>query len=113
MLLSDMGADVLSIVKPGGTEWPNPVLERGRHAIELDILGEEAHAVVFDAVEHADVVVEGYRPGVMERLGYGPDWYQAARTCATILAHAGTYRGERRRHRAVETLARSARLEIR
>jgi alpha-methylacyl-CoA racemase len=72
MLLSDMGAEVLRIDRPGGNGWPNPIVDRGRHVIELDIRGDAGRAAVMEAVGHADVVLEGYRPGVMERLGFGP-----------------------------------------
>ena len=72
MLLSDMGAQVLRIDRPGRTDWPNPIIERGRFGIELDIRGEEERGIIHQAIRHADVLIEGYRPGVMERLGYGP-----------------------------------------
>ncbi len=73
MLLADMGAEVLRIERAGGNGWPNPIVDRGRHVLELDLRSPEGLATVMDAVTHADVVVEGYRPGVMERLGLGPD----------------------------------------
>lgn len=73
MLLADLGAEVLRVDRPGGNGWPNPVIDRGRHAIELDIRGDDGRARVLEIIEHADVIVEGYRPGVMERLGFGPD----------------------------------------
>lgn len=73
MLLSDMGAEVLRIDRPGGSAWANPIVDRGRHRLELDIRSAEGKAAALELVAHADVVVEGYRPGVMERLGLGPD----------------------------------------
>ena len=73
MLLADLGAEVVRIDRPGGNGWPNPIVDRGRHKLELDIRSEEGRALVLEAVDYADVVLEGYRPGVMERLGYGPD----------------------------------------
>lgn len=73
MLLSDMGADVLRIDRKGGNGWPNPVADRGRAVKVVDIRAEEGRAFCLDAADHADVVIEGYRPGVMERLGLGPD----------------------------------------
>jgi alpha-methylacyl-CoA racemase len=73
MLLSDLGADVLRIDRAGGNGWPNPVVDRGRYVKELDIRAEDGRSVALDAVSRSDVLIEGYRPGVMERLGYGPD----------------------------------------
>jgi alpha-methylacyl-CoA racemase len=73
MLLSDMGAEILRIDRPGGNGWANPIVDRGRQTIELDIRSDAGRELVLDAVAYSDVIVEGYRPGVMERLGYGPD----------------------------------------
>lgn len=73
MLLSDMGADVLRIDRTGGNGWPNPVADRGRATKVVDIRTDDGRTFCLDAVDHADVVIEGYRPGVMERLGLGPD----------------------------------------
>ena len=73
MLLADLGAEVLRIDRPGGDGWPNPVVERGRHRLQLDIRSVDGRALVLEAADQADVVLEGFRPGVMERLGYGPE----------------------------------------
>ncbi len=73
MLLSDMGADVLRICREGGTGWPNPVVDRGRANKTVDIRTGAGKDFCFDAASYADVLIEGYRPGVMERLGLGPD----------------------------------------
>jgi len=73
MLLSDMGAEVLRIDRKGGNGWPNPVVDRGRATKVGDIRTDDGRAFCLDAADHADVVIEGYRPGVMERLGLGPD----------------------------------------
>lgn len=73
MLLSDMGADVLRIDREGGNGWPNPVVDRGRATKVVDIRTREGRTFCLDAADHADVVIEGFRPGVMERLGLGPD----------------------------------------
>ena len=73
MLLSDLGAEVLRIDRAGGNGWPNPVVDRGRHRIELDIRSEDGTAGCTHAIARADVLIEGYRPGVMERLGLGPE----------------------------------------
>ncbi len=73
MLLSDLGAEVLRLDRAGGNGWPNSIVDRGRHAMELDVRSEAGRATALQAIEHADVLIEGYRPGVMERLGFGPD----------------------------------------
>ncbi|WFL75978.1 CaiB/BaiF CoA-transferase family protein [Altererythrobacter arenosus] len=72
MLLADLGAEVVRIERPGG-RMANPVVDRARHRVEVDLKSEEGRQFIHDATAHADVLVEGYRPGVMERLGLGPD----------------------------------------
>jgi len=73
MLLADLGADVVRFERAGGNGWPNPIVDRGRATMVVDIHSEEGRAVCLDAGEKADVVIEGFRPGVMERLGLGPE----------------------------------------
>lgn len=73
MLLADLGADVLRIDRPGGNGWPNPVVDRGRATKEVDIRTSQGRDWCRQAALSADVVLEGFRPGVMERLGLGPD----------------------------------------
>src|SRR6202012_1298914 len=73
MLLADLGADVLRIDREGGNGGLNPVVDRGRASVTGDIPSEQGRAFCLDAVRHADVLIEGFRPGVMERLGLGPD----------------------------------------
>ena len=73
MLLSDMGADVLRIERPGAGRSPHPILERGRRQVVLDLKGPAGQAAARRLAERADILIEGYRPGVMERLGLGPD----------------------------------------
>jgi len=72
MLLADHGADVLRIDRPGGNGWPNPVMDRGRATITVDLTTSEGQAEASAIVDLADVVIEGFRPGVMERLNLGP-----------------------------------------
>jgi alpha-methylacyl-CoA racemase len=73
MLLADMGAEVLRIDRAGGGDWPEiPVVSRGRSSLALDLKDEEAIGTCLTAIDHADVLIEGFRPGVMERLGLGP-----------------------------------------
>lgn len=73
MLLSDLGADVLRIGREEGNGWPNPIVDRGRASAVVDIRSPEGQAFCFDAIAHADIAIEGFRPGVMERLGFGPE----------------------------------------
>lgn len=73
MLLADMGAEVLRIEREGGNGWPNPVVDRGRKTLTLDIRSEAGRARCLELAQTADVLIEGYRPGVMERLGLGPE----------------------------------------
>ncbi|HUN93302.1 MAG TPA: CaiB/BaiF CoA-transferase family protein [Burkholderiaceae bacterium] len=73
MLLSDLGADVLRIDRPGTPHDPNDLLARGRRSLVLDLKSAADRAVARAAVARADVLIEGFRPGVMERLGLGPD----------------------------------------
>lgn len=81
MLLADIGADVLRIDRPGGNGWPNPVVDRGRHTLELDIRTEQGRATCLEALSRADVLIKGFRPGVMEWLGLGPDEARVANPC--------------------------------
>lgn len=74
MLLSDMGADVIRIDRKGaqgGSKFD--ITARGRKSIALDLKNPDAIETVLKLVEKADILQEGFRPGVMERLGLGPD----------------------------------------
>ena len=79
MLLSDMGADVVRIDRTEPADLGTPqetkfnLLTRGRRSIALDLKKAEDVKVAKALVERADALVEGFRPGVMERLGLGPD----------------------------------------
>lgn len=72
MLLADMGAEVVRIER-AGTSITNPVVERARHRVAIDIKSEEGREFCKTAARHGDVLIEGFRPGVMERLGLGPE----------------------------------------
>ncbi|MDZ5661212.1 CaiB/BaiF CoA-transferase family protein [Nocardioides sp. S-58] len=75
MLLADLGADVVRVDRPGGGMFgmgDKDLLNRGRPSVALDLKRPEAVAAVLDLVEHADVLVEGLRPGAIERIGLGP-----------------------------------------
>lgn len=76
MILADLGADVIRIERPGGqmlAGGATMLLNRGRPSVALNLKDPEAVATVLELVKDADVVVEGMRPGVTERLGLGPD----------------------------------------
>jgi alpha-methylacyl-CoA racemase len=79
MMLSDMGAEVLRIeraqnVPPSApAEPPFDLLNRGRRSVGVDLKQERGVETVLRLVERADALIEGFRPGVMERLGLGPD----------------------------------------
>lgn len=75
MLLSDMGADVVRIDRKArnGTGTKFDIGGRGRRSISLDLKKPEAIETCLKLVEKADILFEGFRPGVMERLGLGPD----------------------------------------
>jgi alpha-methylacyl-CoA racemase len=82
MMLADMGADVIRIDRKPDPNAPNPypmlgtkfdVMARGRRSLALDLKDPRARQLLLDLVAKADVLVEGFRPGVLERLGLGPD----------------------------------------
>jgi alpha-methylacyl-CoA racemase len=77
MLLADMGAEVITLDRVGARKNLKAVAVRGRKVVELDLKDKGAIAQVLDLLSHADALVEGFRPGVMERLGLGPDAVQA------------------------------------
>jgi alpha-methylacyl-CoA racemase len=73
MLLSDMGADVVRIDRKGGRPtFKNDIPARGRRHVALDLKDANDVGVALAMIEKADVLIEGFRPGVMERLGLGP-----------------------------------------
>ncbi|MEU1486507.1 CaiB/BaiF CoA-transferase family protein [Streptomyces sp. NPDC005752] len=77
MLLADLGADVVRVDRPGGSvigiEPAFDLTNRNKRSVLVDLKAEDGAGQVLDLVERADILVEGYRPGVAERLGVGPD----------------------------------------
>jgi len=73
MLLSDLGADVVRIDRPGAEYDRFTVETRGRRSVALDLKSEPDRETALRLIERADLLIEGFRPGVMERLGLGPD----------------------------------------
>ena len=72
MMLADHGAKVIRIERPGNLAVPNDPLSRSRLSLSLNLKSEEGAAIVRRLAAAADGLIEGYRPGVMERLGLGP-----------------------------------------
>lgn len=77
MLLAELGADVIKVDRPGGGDSGTPALQqalnRSRPSIIIDLKSSEGRDVLLRLVDSADVLVEGLRPGVTERLQLGPD----------------------------------------
>ncbi|MCA1656556.1 MAG: CoA transferase, partial [Actinobacteria bacterium] len=87
MLLADMGADVVRVDRiPGSADHDRAqadpavdVVNRGRRSVAVDLKHPDGRATVLRLVAEADVLLEGFRPGVMERLGLGPEACLAVR----------------------------------
>ena len=73
MMLADHGADVIRVERAGLIGIPNDPLLRSRRSIALDLKTAEARRIVSDLAASADALIEGYRPGAMERMGLGPE----------------------------------------
>lgn len=76
MMLADLGADVIVVHRPGQNAAPGmpdrPVLDRGKRSVVLDLKSGEGRDRLLKLVKTSDGIIEGFRPGVMERLGIGP-----------------------------------------
>jgi alpha-methylacyl-CoA racemase len=77
MLLADLGADVVRVDRPG-SNWPHidpahDLTNRNKRSVRVDLKAEGSAELVLALAERADILIEGYRPGVAERLGVGPD----------------------------------------
>src|SRR5690242_16533146 len=77
MLLGDLGADVVRVDRPGGpglgVDPAFDLTNRNKRSVVVDLKDAAGAALVLDLAERADILIEGYRPGVAERLGVGPD----------------------------------------
>ena len=73
MMLADMGAEVIRIDRPNTPGGKGDVLARGRQSIAVDLKSESGKDLVLQMIAQSDGLIEGFRPGVMERLGLGPD----------------------------------------
>lgn len=75
MLLADLGAEVIVVERPGPAEIPTAgILRRGKRSLALDLKEPGAIDTVLQLIEDADGLIEGMRPGAMERLGLGPKY---------------------------------------
>jgi alpha-methylacyl-CoA racemase len=72
MLLADLGSDVIAVRRIGDTGVGNPVLDRGRRSIAVNLKDPRGVEVVRSLIAGSDAVIEGFRPGVAERLGFDP-----------------------------------------
>ena len=78
MILADLGAEVIRLEKPGNTSIVDTPIEfdllnRGKKSVAINLKDAKGKAVALELVSKADFLIEGYRPGVMERLGLGPE----------------------------------------
>ena len=79
MILADLGAEIVRIARSasaGTGAWEDvggDILHRGRNVVHLDLKNADDRDALLDLIERADALIEGFRPGVMERLGLGPD----------------------------------------
>ncbi|TGD37025.1 CaiB/BaiF CoA transferase family protein [Brevibacterium aurantiacum] len=80
MLLADMGADVIRVDRAHGARLAGPnydfrkeVMHRGRRSVAVDLKHQDGPSTILKLAEEADVLIEGFRPGVCERLGIGPN----------------------------------------
>lgn len=73
MMLADMGADVVQVIRPGGEALRSGILTRGKRSIALDLKDPAAKGAILQLVGESQVLIEGFRPGVAEGLGLGPE----------------------------------------
>lgn len=92
MMLADLGAEVIRIDPPGGPRWHDPafdMLSRGKRALTLDLKSDAGRQTAIDIIARCDAVIENFRPGVMERLGLGPDALKVANPKIVSLSMPG------------------------
>ena len=72
MLLADMGAEVICVGRPGAAVRLHDLLNRNKKSLIVDLKQPRGRDLVLSLIERAQILVEGFRPGVTERLGLGP-----------------------------------------
>ena len=113
MMLADFGADVISITPVDGPRWKHPtshILNRNKTVVPLDLATDEGRRKAQNLARSADVVVENFRPGVMDRMELGPDRLRADNPCLVYLSLPGfaSNDDERRDLRAFEGIVSAA-----
>ena len=99
MLLADQGAEVIKVARPGQPDCATPagaVFNRGKQTVELDLKSAAGRGAALQLVRSADVLIENFRPGVMERLGLGAAAMTAANPRLVYLSLPGFGAGEER-----------------
>lgn len=92
MMLADLGAEVIRIDPPGGPRWQDPafdMLSRGKRALSLDLKSDADLQTALELVARSDAVIDNFRPGVMTRLGLGPDALKVANPNIVSLSMPG------------------------
>jgi crotonobetainyl-CoA:carnitine CoA-transferase CaiB-like acyl-CoA transferase len=92
MMLADMGAEVIRIDPPNGPAFDDPafqMISRGKETLTLDLKTDQGRETAIELAKRADVVIENFRPGVMDRLGLGPDVLRAANDQLVYLSMPG------------------------
>lgn len=92
MMLADLGAEVIRIDPPGGPRWRDPafdMLSRGKRALTLDLKTDDGRQTALDLAARSDVVIDNFRPGVMTRLGLGPQALKNANPSLVSLSLPG------------------------
>ncbi|PSR80115.1 putative alpha-methylacyl-CoA racemase [Coniella lustricola] len=100
LLLADAGASVLRIDKPAPAPPTNDLLTRHKTSIAVDLKSRQGHALILQLARHADVLIDPYRPGVMEKLGLGPDQQQGLNPSLIYARMTGFRRSGRYAHMA-------------
>ena len=75
MMLADMGAEVIRIERPGSADpkVAEPISGRNKKSVVLDLKQDGGRTALMALIEKADALIDPYRPGVCEKLGFGPD----------------------------------------